>query len=512
MTLSSLPHPPANAVRPDPCTFVLFGASGDLSRRKLLPGLYNLAVDGVLPEKFAVVGFGRTAMDDEAFRRLAREGVTEFSRRTRDEDVWARLAACLFYQIGSTDDPGSVGALRTRTEAVEKELELPGNRLYYLAVPPNLIEPTVNDLHRAGLIRPITDPAYTRVVLEKPIGHDLPSARAINQAVCRVFAEPQVFRIDHYLGKETVQNILVFRFANSLFEPLFNQKYIDNVQITVTETGGVGTRAGYYEQAGALRDMVQNHLLQLLALVAMEPPWSQQPDVVRDTRLALLRSLRPLSGEAVDAAVVRAQYSEGRLNGESVPGYRREAGVKADSTVETYVALKVLVDNWRWSGVPFFLRTGKRLSRPATEIVIQFKEVPQVLFNAHPEAPLPPNLICLRIQPDEGFSIRVCSKAAGPRVTVRPVSMDFQYGPSFDKVTPEAYERLLLDVMNGDATLFMRRDSVEVSWEWITPILERWATREERWLPEYAAGSWGPVEADRLIETTGRRWWTGNGQ
>jgi len=495
-----------NSTEPAPALLVIFGASGDLSRRKLLPGLYNLAVDGVLPRQFAVLGWGRTAMDDVAFRAVARKGVDEFSRRARDEEVWRRFGDRLFYQAGSIDDPPSVVSLKARIEDIERSVGLPGNRIFYLAVPPSLVIPTVENLRRVGLVRPASEPGYTRVIVEKPIGHDLASAERINGALSEVFAEPQIFRIDHYLGKETVQNILVFRFANSLFEPLFNQKYIDHVQITVAEDKGVGTRAGYYEEAGALRDMVQNHLLQLLALVAMEPPWSLQPDVVRDARLALLRSLRPLQGEAVDSHVVRGQYGAGAPGGTPVPGYRREEGVRPDSTTETYVALEVLVDNWRWAGVPFYLRTGKRLARPTTEIVIQLKEVPQVLFNADPSFRVAPNVISLRIQPDEGFSIRICSKAPGPRVAAVPVSMDYEYGPSFDKVTPEAYERLLLDVMVGDATLFMRRDSIEASWAWITPILDRWTVREERWLPEYPAGSWGPVEAERLIETAGRRW------
>jgi glucose-6-phosphate 1-dehydrogenase len=495
-----------DSTAPPPVLLVIFGASGDLSRRKLLPGLYNLAVDGVLPGPFAVLGWGRTPMDNEAFRAMARRGVDEFSRRTLDEEVWRRFADSLFYQSGSIDDPPSVTALKARIEDVERSLGLTGNRIFYLAIPPSLVIPTVEELRRVGLVRPPSAPGCTRVIVEKPIGHDLASAQRINEALSEVFAEPQIFRIDHYLGKETVQNILVFRFANSIFEPLFNQKHIDHVQITVAEDKGVGTRAGYYEEAGALRDMVQNHLLQLLALVAMEPPWSLQPDVVRDARLALLRSLRPLTGEAVDSHVVRGQYGSGTLDGTPVPGYRREDGVRPDSTTETYVALKVLVDNWRWAGVPFFLRTGKRLARPTTEILIQLKDVPQVLFNADPSLPVAPNLISLRIQPDEGFSIRICSKAPGPRVAAIPVSMDYEYGPSFDKVTPEAYERLLLDVMAGDATLFMRRDSIEASWAWITPILDRWGVRQERWLPEYAAGSWGPVEAERLIETGGRRW------
>jgi glucose-6-phosphate 1-dehydrogenase len=496
------PHP----IKPAPCLLVIFGASGDLARRKLLPGLYNLAVDGVLPEPFAIAGWGRTGMDDAAFRAMARRGVEEFSRRPVDEAVWARFASRLFFRAGSTDDAASVEALSTGLEDIERTCGLPGNRIFYLAIPPGSVRPAIADLQRAGLARPLADPRYTRIIVEKPIGRDLATAQATNDALAGVFAESQIFRIDHYLGKETVQNLLVFRFANTFFEPIFNQRYIDQVQITVAETNGVGSRAGYYEQAGALRDMVQNHMLQLLTLVAMEPPWSLDANVIRDRRLDVLRSLRRLDGPGVDAQVVRAQYGPGVIDGRPAPGYRSERDVAPDSTTETYVALKVFIDNWRWAGVPFFLRTGKRLTRHSTEIIIQTKPVPPILFNADPAARIAPNVITLRIQPDEGFSLRISSKTPGPRVHVRPVEMDFQYGPSFEKVTPEAYERLLLDVMIGDATLFMRRDSVEESWRWLTPILERWAERADPRLPEYAAGQCGPVEAGRLIEDGGRKW------
>src|SRR5581483_7091363 len=318
--------------------------------------------------------------------------------------------------------------------------------------------------------------------------------------------ERQVFRIDHYLGKETVQSLLVMRFANSIFEPLWNQKYIDHVQITVAEEEGVGTRAGYYEEAGALRDMVQNHILQLLCMVAMEPPWALNADVVRDHKIAVLNCLRPLSAEALESCVVRAQYGPGFVRGEDAPGYRREEGIKPDSTTDTYVAIKTFVDNWRWAGVPFYLRTGKRLPKRASEIAVQFKDVPQILFNAEGSAPLEPNVLVLRIQPDEGLSLRIATKLPGPRVRIYPVKMDFRYGSTFGEQTPEAYERLILDVMAGDATLFMRRDAVEASWAWVTQILEGWKARGTRYLPEYPAGTWGPVEADRLIERDGRKW------
>jgi len=347
-----------------------------------------------------------------------------------------------------------------------------------------------------------------RLVVEKPIGRDLQSACAIDDALAAVFKEQQIYRIDHYLGKETVQNILVMRFANSIFEPLFNQKYVDHVQITVAEEEGVGTRAGYYEQAGALRDMVQNHLVQLVALVAMEPPFALDADVVRDEKLEVLQSLRPIEGAAVDAQVVRAQYAAGFELGARVPGYLEEKGVDPKSATETFVALQVFIDNWRWAGVPFFLRTGKRLPKRASEIAIQLKEVPPILFNRDPADRLMPDTLSIRIQPDEGFSFEINSKVPGPHVEIDPVKMDFHYGSEFGGTTPEAYERLLLDVMAGDPTLFMRRDAVEASWRWIGPILERWSADAEKPLPSYPAHEWGPSEAQALIESTGRRWRT----
>jgi glucose-6-phosphate 1-dehydrogenase len=366
----------------------------------------------------------------------------------------------------------------------------------------------VEQLARARFVGPADAGPFARVIVEKPIGRDLSSAMAINDAIARVFDERQIYRIDHYLGKETVQNILVLRFANSFFEPLFNQKYIDHVQITVAEEEGVGTRAAYYDQAGALRDMVQNHMLQLLALIAMEPPHSLDADVVRDEKLDVIQSLRPIEGQAVDGQVVRARYAAGFQMGTPVPGYREEPGVTPASSAETYVALQVFVDNWRWAGVPFFLRTGKRLPKRASEISIHLKPVPGILFNKNPEARLDPNVLTVRIQPDEGFALGISSKVPGPHVRVYPVNMDFDYSSTFGASSPEAYERLLLDVLAGDPTLFMRRDAVEASWRWIMPILDRWAEQASAPLPAYAAGDWGPVEADRLIDNTGRQWRT----
>jgi len=502
----------------EPVTLIVFGGGGDLAHRKLLPALYNLHLDGLLPPRTAIVGVGRSSLTDESYREFARDGVAHFSRRPLgpgsnghpDDDAdqdWRTFASSLFFVRASIDDPATLATLGSRLDLIEHERGLTGNRIYYLAVPPSAFVRTVEQLARARLIRPPSAESregaqrFSRLIIEKPIGGDLASAQAINDAVAKAFDERDIYRIDHYLGKETVQNILVLRFANSIFEPLFNQRYVDHVQITVAEEEGVGTRAGYYEQAGALRDMVQNHMLQLLALIAMEPPHSLDADVVRDEKLEVLQSLRP-----VDVAqVVRAQYAAGFDLGRPVPGYRDEAGVATTSTAETFVALQVFIDNWRWAGVPFFLRTGKRLPKRASEITVQLKEVPPILFNRDRSAPLDANVLTVRIQPDEGFALGISSKIPGPRVKIYPVKMDFRYS-TFGASSPEAYERLLLDVMAGDATLFMRRDAVEAAWRWVMPILEGWAQRPSEELPVYAAGEWGPPEADRLIQSTGRSW------
>jgi glucose-6-phosphate 1-dehydrogenase len=485
-------------------TIVIFGGNGDLTHRKLLPALYNLHVDGLLPLRMAIVGVGRKALTDEAYREFAKDGVTKFSRRPIDETAWQAFAALVFFVNASIDGEQGLAPLGARLDIIEHEGQLSGGRIYYLAVPSSLFVPTVEQLARARFVTKLDRP-IARIIVEKPIGRDLESARAINDAIAEVFDERQIYRIDHYLGKETVQNILVMRFANSIFEPLFNQKYVDHVQITVAEEEGVGTRAGYYEQAGALRDMVQNHMLQLLTLVAMEPPRALDADVIRDEKLEVLESLRRIEGPAVDANVVRAQYAAGFDLGKPVPGYREEPGVDAESRIETFVALQIFIDNWRWAGVPFFLRTGKRLPKRASEISVHLKDVPPILFNADASARLDRNILSIRIQPDEGISLGVNSKIPGPNVRVYPVKLDFHYGSTFGASTPEAYERLLLDVINGDPTLFMRRDAVEAAWNWVMPILERWAEQSDP-LPTYPAGDWGPLEADRLIESTGRRW------
>lgn len=493
---------------PEPCTVVIFGGSGDLARRKLVPAVYNLLLDGVLPANYAVLGLGRKAMGDAEFRASCREGIVKYSRQHIDEARWSAFEGHLAYQAGSIEDPEFYQQMKARLQSLEAQLSLPGNRIFYLAIPPTQFAAACEGLQRAGLVTAPNGGPFCRVIVEKPIGRDLESARQINATIGQVFHESQIFRIDHYLGKETVQNLMVLRFANSIFEPLWNHKYIDHVQITVSEAEGVGTRATYYEETGALRDMVQNHMLQLLCLVAMEPPYSLDPDVVRNARIDVLRCLRPITGQDVERFTVRAQYSPGKVHGQEVPGYRREPGISPDSTTETYVALKAYIEDWRWAGVPFYLRTGKAMTKRASEVAVQFKDIPQILFNANPAMPQAPNVLTLRIQPEEGMSLRIISKVPGSRAQTHPVEMNFKYGDAFGAPSPEAYERLLLDVMAGDASLFMRRDAVEASWAWITPILDGWKTHCTKWLPEYAAGTWGPVEADKLIQQDGRKWRT----
>lgn len=491
----------------EPCTLVIFGGSGDLTKRKLLPALYNLKLDGLLPANYAVIGIGRKAWTDDEFRNMAHGGIEQFSRQSLQRDTWADFAQRLHYFSGASEDLTMYERLRGRIEAIEAQFNLPGSRIFYLAIPPTSFGPSCEGLRHAGLIYPAdrTD-RVSRVIVEKPIGHDLESAKSINMTIGNVFDESQIYRIDHYLGKETVQNIMVLRFANSIFEPIWNHKYIDHVQLTVSEEEGLGTRASYYEHAGALRDMVQNHILQLLCLIAMEPPYSLDPNVIRNARMEVLRSLRPIRGTDVERATVRAQYTTGSIKGREAPGYRQEAGVRPDSTTETYVALRCHVENWRWSGVPFYLRTGKAMPHRASEIAVQFKDIPEILFNASPQTRQAPNVLTFRIQPQEGMALRIMAKNPGSRATTHPVDMNFNYGDAFAAPSPEAYERLLLDVMAGDSSLFMRRDAVEASWAWITDILDGWNAQDQRRLPEYPAGTWGPIEADKLIATDGQQW------
>ncbi len=509
---------------PEPCVVVIFGASGDLARRKLLPALYALALEHRLPVGLTVLGVARRPLDDAAFRREMREAVAAHGRTGTPESAeWEPFAAGLSYQALDYQDPAAYAGLAARLAELDAQRGTRGNCLFYLATPPSVFPVVVTRLGAAGLARPGGNPSppggggpgggvvgtpppvgYRRIVIEKPIGHDLASARALNAVVGAAFDESQVYRIDHYLGKETVQNILVFRFANGIFEPLWNRAQVDHVQITVAESLGVEGRGAYYEEAGALRDMVQNHLLQLFCVVAMEPPATFAADHVRDEKAKVLRALRPIRAEDVDRLAVRGQYARGAILGEPVPGYREEPGVAPASTTETYAAVRLVVDNWRWAGVPFYLRSGKRLTRRLTEIAIQFRRPPQLLFGPLVDQLLPNSLV-LRIQPDEGIALRFAAKLPVQEFELRPVTMDFRYGTSFGMAAPEAYERLLLDAMRGDPTLFARSDWVEAAWEALAPIQAAWAAGPPK-LPTYEAGSAGPREADERLAQEGRRW------
>jgi glucose-6-phosphate 1-dehydrogenase len=481
-----------------PTTLTIFGATGDLSRRKLLPAIYNLAHEGALPEHFNLVGVSRRAQPDEDFRAFARESILEFSRRAPDEAVLEGLLARLRYVGFSFDDVAGYTRLGELLDHMETEAGLPLNRTYYLSTAPEFFPVITQALKEAGLHR--HDRADVRVVIEKPFGTDLASARALQEVVSSAFRERQVFRIDHYLGKETVQNMLAFRFANYMFEPVWNRNFIDHVQITAAEDIGIGSRAGYYDQSGALRDLVQNHMLQLLTLTAMEPPVSFEADQVRDEKVKVLRAItapRP-------AETVRAQYTRGIVAGEEVPGYLEEDGVPDDSTTETYAALRLEVHNWRWAGVPFYLRTGKRLARKVTEIAVQLKPVPHLAFQGGGSVGVQPNQLVLTLQPNEGVSLSLGAKIPGSRMRIRPVNMEFLYGTSFMSQSPEAYERLILDAMRGDATLFTRNDEVIAQWSIIDPILQAWRA-DLTSLATYPAGSAGPAEADALLGE-GRHW------
>jgi len=490
---------------PEPFTLVIFGASGDLTRRKLIPAVYALSCERLLPEGFSVVGFARRDKTDESFRGEMHEAVKLFSRvQPVDDATWRRFAAKLHYHRAGFDDPDGFRLLAERLSDIAREKNCPCNPLFYLATQPAFFVPIVEKLRDAGLVS--RGAPWSRVIVEKPFGRDLESARQLNKRLRCVFGEDQIFRIDHYMGKETVQNLLVFRFANSIFEPVWNQKYVDHVQITVSEILGVEKRGKYYDQAGALRDIVQNHMMHLLCLVAMESPIRLDADAVRDEKIKVLQALRPISPECAANGVVRAQYGAGTFMGKPAPGYLDEQDVAPDSVTETFVAFKAYIDNWRWAGVPFYLRTGKRLPTRLTEISIHFKQVPQILFNDNPATPMPPNVLTLRIQPREGISLRFQVKVPGLGVNIRPLEMDFGYAESFGKEPPEAYERLLLDAASGDSTLFTRSDEVEAAWAFVSPIIEGCTRAIVPRLPAYPAGTWGPKEADGLIEADGRRW------
>ncbi len=492
---------------PEPCVLVIFGATGDLTHRKLVPALYNLAADGDLPAGIRVVGFARREKSDEEFREGLEALNREVSRQGHDGDLWDQFSHSISYHCSEFGDREGYLALKERLEQMEREGASP-NRLFYLASAPEFFDDILLHLRESGLNR--SADGWCRAVVEKPFGTDLATAQHLNETVADTFAEEHTYRIDHYLGKETAQNIMVLRFANQIFELLWNNRFIDHVQITCAEDLGMeGGRGGYYDKAGALRDMVQNHLLQLLSLVAMEPPADLSADGVRDEKVKVLKSLRPFRGvDDVAAKVVRAQYTAGIVNGTEVPAYRREDRVNPGSMTESYVALKILIDNWRWAGVPFYMRMGKRLPRKGTEISIHFKEAPRVLFNAAPGSEaMTGNVLVIRIQPNEGISLGIRSKRPGPAATLQPVKMDFLYQTSFGKGSPEAYERLLLDAMAGDATLFARKDEVETAWRYVDQIEDAWhKSPAPPPMAEYPAGSWGPREADALLAADGHEW------
>jgi glucose-6-phosphate 1-dehydrogenase len=494
---------------PPPTAMVVFGGSGDLAHRKIVPALYNLELHRLLPQNFAFVGSSRSEFSDEEYRADMRKAVEEFSRtQPVQHQVWESFANRLHYIPGSSADPATYARIGDLLDRFDREHGTDGNRLFYLSLIPKLFPDTIRGIGTSGLGGRGWDRGFSRVVVEKPFGHDLTSARELQDLVTHAFPERDVFRIDHYLGKESVQNIIAFRFANGIFEPVWNHHYVDHVQVTVSESLGIEHRGNFYETAGAIRDIFQNHELQVLALIAMEPPASFEPEDVRNEKAKVLKALRHLEGEAVDARVIRGQYGPGWIDGKEVPGYREEPDVHPSSAVETYVAAELRVDNWRWAGTPFYLRTGKRLPKRATEVVVQFKSAPHLPFGEAAQDGLEPNALVLRIQPDEGITMRIGAKVPGPSMEVRSVSMDFSYGTSFSDDLPDAYERLLLDVMLGDPTLFPRWDEVEQAWQAVQPILDRWTEAPAPEFPNYEAGSWGPKAADQLIALgrPGRRW------
>jgi len=491
-----------------PTILVIFGASGDLTARKLVPALFNLALDSLLPAQFHLIGYGRKELSDEDFRREARTAVATHSRREMDEDLWSEVEGGIHYHAGAYDDEGAYRKLAERIREIEKSAGRETQLVFYISTPPGVFEPIVENLGASGLANHLVNGRPgAKVIIEKPFGRDLESARRLNRVIGRNFDESQVYRIDHYLGKETVQNLLVTRFANAIFEPIWNREFVDCVQITVAESVGVGSRGGYYDSSGALRDMIQNHTMQLLSLIAMEPPVSLDPESIRDEKVKVLKAAQPLALAPLEQAdVVRARYREGLVDGKRVPGYLQEQGIPDDSPTETYAALRVMINNWRWKGVPFYLRSGKRMARRVSEIAIQFKRPPGILFSGSRQYDIAHNTLVVQVQPDEGMTLLTNSKVPGLETRTQPVKMHFRYATTFGSNTPEAYERLILDAMIGDSTLFIRGDETEASWKLVTPVLDAWAELDNAGIADYAAGSWGPLAAERLLWSNGHEW------
>ena len=492
----------------DPCIMVIFGATGDLTSRKLLPALYNLVQDGELPAHFACVGFARRKKTHDEFRDEMKQAIDKFSRtKPIDKEIWDTFKEQIFYHQSDFDDDNGYEELNNVLTDLDSKFGTKGNRLYYLSTQPSYFPDIVERLQKHKLIYPINESSnrWSRVVIEKPFGHDLDSAEKLQKEITKYLDESQIYRIDHYLGKETVQNLLVFRFSNIIFESIWNNRYIDHVQITVAEEIGIGTRGRFFEEAGIIRDIVQNHMMQLLSLVAMEPPISMKADDIRDEKVKVVESIRSIPLGFLDNYAVRGQYGPGFINGQEVKGYRGEENVAKDSNVETYVAFKLFIDNWRWDGVPFYLRAGKRLPKRASEITIAFKNAPGSLFCAKGKK-LGQNLLVIRIQPDEGISFRMNCKVPGITTPLQPVKMNFKYESYFGAAPPEAYERLICDCMAGDSTLFARIDEVIASWRLFTPILKKWENEKAKDFPNYPSGSWGPIEADNLFPNNGSQW------
>jgi glucose-6-phosphate 1-dehydrogenase len=492
-----------------PCNIVIFGATGDLTHRKLLPALFSIEAQGLLPDKLKIIGFARRDYSDVSYRDEVKQSLEQFAPELwKDcQHAWHRFCHRIVFHRSDFDNAHGFAWLKERLDKYDVTDGTGGNRLFYLATPPVTYSGVIHQLGQAGLAKHDDDGGpFVRIIVEKPFGSDLKTARTLNTDLKAVFDEDQIYRIDHYLGKETVQNIFVFRFANALFEPLWNGKYIDNVQVTVAETVGVEQRAGYFDKAGELRDMVQSHALQILALIAMEPPIALTADDLRDEKVKALRAIKPIRGEDVAKCVVRGQYDAGQIDGRPVPAYREEPNVPPDSVTDSYVALRLDIQNWRWSGVPFYVRAGKRLGQRLTEVNIVFKDIPPILLKQMSHGGIEPNVITMRVQPNEGISMRLGAKPPGAITRVESVDMDFTYGASFGQRIHDAYERLLMDALLGDASLFTRDDEVEAEWGLITPILETWRKEPPTDLPNYAAGSWGPAAADELVARDGRKW------